>query len=286
MANKILKIAQKGLREILRYMPAKKQVNIPVLYGELLKGRTALITGGASGIGYAIADAFARNGCNIIITGRNESKLQQARECIQRMYTGIDANYIVFDIRDVKNHELYLSKILEISNNKVDIFVNNAGVLNQSKFGYVDEQDYDTVMETDLKAPYFFSQQISKYMISNKIQGNILNIVSSSSIRPALNSYHFAKRSMYEFTKGLAKELSQYDIVVNGIAPGPTATEMLMGENDKNINRPSSPSKRYAVPEEIGNLAVIMVSDLARMVNGDTLFVTGGSGVLTYDDWD
>ena len=86
-------------------------------------------------------------------------------------------------------------------------------------------------------------------------------------------------------TLGLAKELSQYDIVVNAIAPGPTATNMLLDAGDKDISRPASPSGRYATADEIANLAVILVSSLGRMVNGDTLYATGGCGNLTLDDW-
>lgn len=78
--------------------------------------------------------------------------------------------------------------------------------------------------------------------------------------------------------------MSQYGIAVNAIAPRPNATSMLL-EGDDNINRPSSPSGRFAVPEEIENLAVIMVSSVARMVNGDTVYATG-YGLLTYDDWE
>lgn len=86
-------------------------------------------------------------------------------------------------------------------------------------------------------------------------------------------------------TLGFAKHLSADGIAVNAIAPGPTATSMLLNAGNKDINRPSSPSERYAMPEKIANLAVILVSDLGRMVNGDTVYVTGGCGLLTFDDW-
>ena len=122
-------------------------------------------------------------------------------------------------------------------------------------------------------------------MIDNKIKGNILNVSSSSAVRPALTSYQLAKWGIRAFTKGLAKELSPRDIVVNSIAPGPTATDMLLDGGD-NINRPSSPNGRYSTPEEIASLCVVLVSKLARVVDGDTIFATGGAGILTYDDWD
>lgn len=86
-------------------------------------------------------------------------------------------------------------------------------------------------------------------------------------------------------TLGLAKHLSADGIVVNAIAPGPTATSMLMGNDEQSISRPASPSGRYTTPEEVANLSVVLVSDLGRMINGDTVYVTGGCGLLTFDDW-
>ena len=90
---------------------------------------------------------------------------------------------------------------------------------------------------------------------------------------------------MIENTKKFEK-LSPYGIVVNSIAPGPTATRMLQSDNIININRMSSPSERYATASEIANLAVIMVSDMSKMLNGDTMYATGGCGLLTFDDYD
>lgn len=281
--SKITNLVKKGTREILRYIPGKKAVNTPVLYGELLKGRTVLITGGGSGIGYAIAESCCRNGANVIITGRNLQKLNNSIEKLQQF--GTKTWGFVLDVCDVDNINSSLQKIIERIDVTVDTLINNAGVLNKTNFGNTTEKDYDSVIDTDLKGTYFLTQAFASYLKKNKIQGNILNISSSSSIRPATTSYHLAKWGVRGLTKGLAKELSPYGIVVNGLAPGPTATEMLL-DGDDNINRPVSPIGRYATAEEIANLAVILISDLSRMVVGDTLFATGGCGTLTYDDWD
>lgn len=168
---------------------------------------------------------------------------------------------------------------------KIDILVNNAGVINKTFFGNTLESDFDMVIDTDLKGPYFLSELFAEYMKENKIQGNILNVSSSSSIRPANNSYGLAKWGIRGMTLGLAKHLSTDGIVVNAIAPGPTATSMLMGNDEQSISRPASPSGRYTTPEEVANLSVVLVSDLGRMINGDTVYVTGGCGLLTFDDW-
>ena len=136
-------------------------------------------------------------------------------------------------------------------NKHIDILVNNAGVISKTHFGKTDEKDYNLVMETNLKGTYFLSEIVSNYMIENGIKGNILNISSSSALRPAVSAYSMAKWAIHGLTLGMAKKLSPYGIVVNSIAPGPTATRMLQSDNIININRMSSPSERYATASEI-----------------------------------
>lgn len=262
----------------------KIPVNNPILYGELLKGRGALITGGTSGIGFAIAEAFLRNKADIIITGRNESKIEKAVNQLKKEFAEQKVIGIVLDNCDVtKMKDIFQNPLL--GGLKIDILVNNAGVINKTFFGNTLESDFDMVIDTDLKGPYFLSELFAEYMKENKIQGNILNVSSSSSIRPANNSYGLAKWGIRGMTLGLAKHLSADGIVVNAIAPGPTATSMLMGNDEQSISRPASPSGRYTTPEEVSNLSVVLVSDLGRMINGDTVYVTGGCGLLTFDDW-
>lgn len=284
--NKIFKLLRKALREILRYLPIKKAINNPILYGELLKNRVALITGGTSGIGYAIANCFIKNGAIVVITGRNEIKIDEAVKKLKDE----NNNAVVYGFKlDNSKIEVMENKFQNILNNidgyKIDILVNNARIINKTSFWNATEEDFDNVINTNLKGTYFLTKIVSKYMLDNKIEGNILNVSSSSAVRPALTSYQIAKWGIRAFTKGLAKELSSKNIVVNCIAPGPTATDMLL-EGDDNINRPSSPTGRYATPEEIASLSVVLVSNLARIVNGDMLMATSGCGNLTYDDCD
>ena len=284
--SKVLKNLRKGVREVLRYLPIKKSIKTPVIYGELLKNRVALITGGTSGIGYAIADNFIKNGACVIITGRNKVKLNSAIESLKKANEDAKIYGFELDNSDIKNMNKKFENIINnIDDNKIDILVNNAGIINKTSFWNATEEDFDAVINTNLKGTYFFTKVVAKYMVDRKIEGNILNISSSSSVRPALTSYQLAKWGIRAFTKGLAKELSNKNIVVNSIAPGPTATDMLL-DGDDNINRPSSPIGRYATSEEIASLAVILVSSLSKMVDGDTLLATGGCGNLTYEDWD
>lgn len=287
MAGKDLKYYVKKVRRVFKNtFTSKIPVNTPVMYGDLLNGRTALITGGTSGIGFAIAKAFLNNGASVIITGRNEQRIDSACERLKSGESKGEVYGFVLDNRKVSDMKSVFEKMLaELNGKKIDILVNNAGVISKSDFGDMNEDDYDLVLETDLKGPYFLSQVFADYMIKNKIQGNILNVASSSSIRPAVNSYGLAKWGIRGLTLGMAKQLSPYDIVVNGIAPGPTATEMLQSSGEKSISRAKSPSGRYATSEEIANISVILVSSVGRMINGDIIYATGGCGNLTLDDW-
>ena len=252
---------------------------------ELLKGRTALITGGTSGIGFSIATAFINAGATVVITGRNEKRVYES--CCRldnETKTHGRAFGIAMDITDVIKIKSIFEKILTIvPSNNIDILVNNAGVIGKSGISTISEVDFDSVLETNLKGPFFLSSVVGAYMRDNKIEGNILNIASSSSLRPANSAYGISKWGMRGFTLGLAKSLLPYNIVVNGLAPGPTATPMIQSDSSKGIGR-NGLLGRMIMPEEMANMAVIMVSGIGRTIIGDIVYQTTGCGVLTYDD--
>lgn len=283
-------IFDKLKRKIKTITFKKIPVEIPTLYGEVLKGKVAVVTGGTTGIGFEIAKAFIHNGASVIITGRDSERIANAVVKLKKEIGNSENMFVCGEVLDntmTTQIEDRWKQILSHNENKhIDILVNNAGVISKTHFGKTDEKDYNLVMETNLKGTYFLSEIVSNYMIENGIKGNILNISSSSALRPAVSAYSMAKWAIHGLTLGMAKKLSPYGIVVNSIAPGPTATRMLQSDNIININRMSSPSERYATASEIANLAVIMVSDMSKMLNGDTMYATGGCGLLTFDDYD
>ena len=190
---------------------------------------------------------------------------------------------LVLDNQDVASIPAKIKNAVSLFG-RIDILVNNAGVLG----GYISnstESEYDAVLDTNLKGVFFLSKEIGHYFKDNNIKGNILNIASSSSLRPAASAYTISKWGIRGLTLGLAKVLAPYGITVNGIAPGQTATPMLRStKNLNNIAAPKTPIGRFALPEEIANMAVIMVSDMGRLIMGDIVYMTGGVGNLTNDD--
>lgn len=279
----IKRIIKKIIKKLENKLKKITVVKVPVLEGSLLKGKVALVTGGSSGIGLSIAEAFLKNGAIVYITGRNENKLKETVTILQEKYPDF-IFYQKMDISNILEIESSFNKIIEkLNGRKLEILVNNAGVLGHKKFGEITESDFDSIIHTNLKGTYFLSQLVSKYMRDEKISGNILNVASSSSLRPALSPYSLSKWGLRGFTEGLAKTLIPYGIVVNGIAPGPTATPMLL-QDAEDITLQKCPAGRYAMPEEIANLAVVLVSDMGRMIVGDIVYATGGCGLLTKDD--
>lgn len=261
-----------------------KPIIVPRKDDEILSGKIAIITGGSSGIGFAIAKSFIQAGAKVIICGRSEGKVNKALDCLNesKKCGGALAKGLVCDVRDVSALSDIVSEAAKMfEEERIDILVNSAGVVSNHDFWNTNESDYDSIMETNTKGTFFMCQEVAKLMIEKNIKGHILNISSSSALRPAWTPYQMSKWAIKGFTIGLADTLLPYGIVVNAIAPGQTATPMLNVDTDKNIYNSNTAVKRYVLPEEIASLAVYMVSGAGDMIVGDTVYMTGGSGVIS-----
>lgn len=268
------------VKALIRMITKTEKIPIPAPTNpqQLLAGKVALVTGGTGGIGTAIAKAFVDSGAKVILLGTNEKKLQD----IASQYEETQLIPMQFNVLDV---DAMPQKVIEAGElfpeKRIDILVNCAGVNDVDDFAHVKEADYDRVMDINVKGTFFMCQAVSNYMIERKIKGHILNVSSSSALRPAWTPYPISKWAIRGFTMGLADTLLPHGIVVNAIAPGPTATAMVDRQADGDIRMDSNPSGRMAVPSEIANLAVFMVSDMGNMIVGDTFYMTGGSGTIS-----
>lgn len=289
-----------NVKNTLKLLRSKKMVPIPqpVNVQKLLAGKIALITGGSGGIGFAMAKAFLDSGCKVIIAGTNEKKLWNcceklmtecsdlSAECMENSYAGSMMGgvcaYIVLNVLDVKSMpDKVRCAAAKFPENRIDILVNSAGLNGRANFERMTEEEYDNVMDVNAKGTYFMSQAVSQFMIEKKIKGHILNVASSSALRPASTPYCMSKWAVRGMTVGFADILLPYGIVVNAIAPGPVATPMLGKQDDDSIDNPDMVGGRYAMPSEIASLAVFMVSDMGNLIVGDTYYMTGGSGLIT-----
>ncbi|HBG7748131.1 TPA: SDR family oxidoreductase [Clostridioides difficile] len=242
-----------------------------------MKKKTVLITGGAIGIGKAMSKAFAKEGYNVLVNF-NKSE-NEAKE----LYT----------ILNEKNFSVKLFKA-DISNREdvedmvdycikefggLDVLVNNAGVSQDKLFTDITDEDWDNMMNINLKGSFYCSQVALKYMISEK-KGNIINISSIWGISGASCEVHYSitKAGIIGMTKALAKEVGPSNIRVNSIAPGVINTDMLSGYNEEDIDAlvEETPLMRLGTPEDIANCAIFLASDKSNFITGQVISPNGG----------
>ena len=251
---------------------------VPKYETELLNNKIVMITGGNGGIGFAIAKGAIKAGAKVIICGTNTAKTENACKELGENAKGLYLN--------LAEHNAIEKQVLEgfslFPENRIDILVNSAGLHGDWDFFNFDWDSFDKVLSVNVQGTYYVSQIIAKQMIEKKIKGHILNISSSSALRPAWTPYQISKWAVNGITKGLADFLLPYGITVNAIAPGPCATEMVGKKDAKDIYYENQPAHRYLVPEEVANLAIFMMSDNGNMIVGDTYYISGGSGVISY----
>ncbi len=270
----------KKILKVLNLLRTKKMVPIitQVDKVKILEGKVALITGGSGGIGLAIAEAFLASGCKVVIAGTRKEKL----DGIKRKLVNENLATMVINVTDVKSLSSKVSEAASVYG-RIDILVNSAGAHHTHEFEDMTEEEYDKIMDTNVKGTFFMCQAIIEYMIKNKIRGHILNVSSSSALRPAEGPYHMSKWAITGLTKGLARRFYKKGIIVNAIAPGQTATPMMDVDKNEDISNSYAFAGRYVMPEEIATLATMMVSSMGDMIVGDTYYMTGGSGVVTFE---
>lgn len=250
-----------------------------VNHGEILTGRKVLITGGGSGIGLSIAKKYVSEGAIVVITGRDSDKLQRAKQEVnnERLKT------LTWDISETAVVADKLKECCEILKGPIDTLVNNAGVLNVASFPSVTEEMWDSVYSINHKGLFFLSQEISKLWLDTNIGGTkkIINISSQGGFVGATYPYRMTKWDIAGLTQGLGLKLAPFGIIVNGIAPGIIATAMQPGTLNQGENNycPHNPLRRFAMPEEIAELALFLASDAANFIVGQTIVCDGGYSI-------
>lgn len=263
---------------IINLLRTEKQVPIITALPQnaMLLNKVALIAGGTGGIGIAIAQKFLEDGCQVIITG---TSLKSVEKGLKKL-ANENASGICLNMKDVNDFENKINEASKLFGN-IDILVNCAGINDSRTFFEVTEEIYDEILDVNTKGVYFLTQAVANHMINNKKAGHILNISSSSALRPASTPYTISKWAVSGMTKGFADVLTKYGITVNAIAPGPVATGMVGVTNLSDISHKSCPFGRYALPEEIANLAEYLVSGQGDLIIGETIYITGGSGTIS-----
>ena len=242
-----------------------------------LENKVAIVTGAGRGIGHAIALRFANEGARVAIVSRTETNAQKTANEINASRTDTARAYAV----DVSNHSDVQKIGEQILNDfgRVDILVNNAGVTRDALSMRMSPDDWDFVLNTNLKGAFNFVQAVQRPMIKQR-SGRIINISSVIGLigNAGQTNYAASKAGLIGLTKSLAKELASRNITVNAVAPGYVATDMtnaLSNEIQKSI-QDKIPLKRVGTPEEIAAAVAFLASAEANYITGQVLCVDGG----------
>ena len=241
-----------------------------------LKDKVALITGGARGIGRAIALLFAKEGADIVIWDIN---LQEAlKTCREIEALGGQALAEQVDVTDYKKVAEAVNKILD-KFTKVDILVNNAGITKDNLILRMSDAEWDAVLNVNLKGTFNCIKAVSKIMIKQR-SGKIINIASIIGIigNAGQANYSASKAGIIVLTKTAAKELASRNINVNAVAPGFIQTEMTakLSEELKEKMRQAIPLSRFGTPSDIAKVSLFLAAEESNYITGQTITVDGG----------
>ncbi|MBO4495907.1 MAG: 3-oxoacyl-[acyl-carrier-protein] reductase [Clostridiales bacterium] len=239
--------------------------------------KTAIVTGGSRGIGRATAIELSKMGMNVaIVYHGNQAKAEETVAACKE--NGVEAIAIQCDVKDRAAVEVAIENVRETFGS-VDVLVNNAGVTKDGLLLRMSEEDFDTVVDTNLKGCFLFSKACASIMMKQRA-GKIINIASVVGISGNAGQANYAasKAGIIGFTKSLAKELGSRGITVNAVAPGFVETDMtdVLSDKVKEALMNNIPLKRTAKPEDIANAIGFLASEKADYITGQVLTVDGG----------
>jgi 3-oxoacyl-[acyl-carrier protein] reductase len=244
---------------------------------KLLEGKTTIITGAARGIGKAIAQSFAQCGSNVIITDVKIN--EETQEFINQLNDlGIKAKAYASDASSFQDCQKLLDEI-EKDFPIIDILINNAGITKDNLLMRMSEDEWDMVMNINLKSVFNMTKAVQKFMLKQR-KGSIINMSSVVGIsgNPGQSNYSASKSGMIGFTKSIAKELGGRNIRCNAVAPGFIETDMTAGlpEDIRKNWLNTIPLKRGGTTDDVANLCLFLASDMSTYITGQVITVCGG----------
>lgn len=244
--------------------------------GGTMKGKIALVTGASSGIGYATAQRLLNEGCNVIITGRNEEKLKSSVNSLRHS----DKSSVSYILIDQLSHESVEKGVRKAFNHgRIDLWVNCAGILKKKDrdriFRGLDSETFFEVVNTNLKSTVLATRLVADEMIKREINGKIINVASICGLTNhfGYTPYGISKTATIEYTRLLADEYGG-KVTIVGIAPGSVATRMGDKHFGGNIAGTNAATKHVAMPEEIASTIAFVSSPIGKYLNGQTILAS------------
>ncbi len=243
-----------------------------------VQGRRAILTGSYRGLGAVLARGLAEAGATVILNGRNTRALEETVE--QFRAVGLDAYGYAFDVTDERAVKISISRI-ENDIGPIDIVVNNAGIQKRAPLHEIEADAWRSIIDTHLTGAFFVSRCVALSMIKRG-QGKIINICSLASVvgRKGIGPYTAAKGGLFMLTRAMCADWANYNIQVNGIAPGYFITDMTKSlANDESFNNwviGRTPAGRWGSPTELIGVLVLLSSDASNFINGQVIVVDGG----------
>ena len=243
----------------------------------LLKGKTAIITGGSRGIGKGIAEKFAENGANVVFTCVNMSDASKNLEK-QLEKLGVKAKAYESDAADF-NASIKLAEDVLNDFGSIDVLVNNAGITKDNLLMRMSEEDFNDVMKINMNSVFNNTKAVLRQMLKQR-NGSIINLSSVVGVKgnAGQSNYSSSKAGIIGFTKSVALELGSRNIRCNAIAPGFIETEMTKALNNDQVNNwaESIPLKRTGQVDDIANTSLFLASDMSSYITGQVINVCGG----------
>lgn len=243
----------------------------------LLDGKVALITGASRGIGRAVAMRFAEEGAQVAFTYRSSQEKAQALEG-ELKEQGVEAKGYASDAASFQEAEKLVGSVIE-DMGRVDVVVNNAGITRDNLLLRISEEDWDSVIDTNLKSVFNMTKAVQKSLIKQR-GGSIINMSSviGEQGNAGQSNYAASKAGILGFTRSIAQELGSRGVRCNAIAPGFIETEMTEELDQEALKswRETIPLKRGGTPQDVAELAVFLGSDRSAYITGQTINVCGG----------
>ncbi|WP_139854544.1 3-oxoacyl-[acyl-carrier-protein] reductase [Aequorivita sinensis] len=244
---------------------------------KLLEGKTAIITGGSRGIGKGIVEVFANHGANVAFT--YSSSAEAANNLAEEVAKlGVKAKAYQSDAASFTEAQTLVDEVLK-DFGSVDILINNAGITKDNLLMRISEEDFDKVIEVNLKSVFNMTKAVQRTMLKQR-QGSIINMSSVVGVKgnAGQTNYAASKAGVIGFTKSVAIELGSRNIRCNAIAPGFIETEMTQNLNEDAVKGWTDmiPLKRGGSPQDVANACVFLASDLSAYITGQVLNVDGG----------